>query len=73
MSYGCIFINTLEVDGERKRRNISARLAFGDRALTADLWLQPAFEGINAFLITGTEKQGLNLLFQSLVASFVLP
>lgn len=26
----------------------------GDRALTADLWRQPAFEGLNAFLITDT-------------------
>lgn len=44
----------------------------GDRALTAELWRQPAFEGLNAFLITDTLKQGLNLTFKSLVISVLL-
>lgn len=38
---------------ESKKGNISAALTFRDRALTADLWLQPDFEGPNAFLMSG--------------------
>lgn len=65
------FYKYLEGRRRVKMENISEALTFRDRALTADLWLQPAFEGPNAFLITGAWKQGLNLPFQSLVISFV--
>lgn len=41
----------------KKSGNISAALMFCDRALTADLWLQPAFEGPNAFLISGAKSK----------------